>query len=136
MRRARVCVAAILGALSAAPTPGDIGGCGREPTLLDVQAFAEARKDEDCRRCSECEIETERCARSCDPDAFPLIEVPQTCRPLRRDGEVCLRALRAASCDSFASYVRDDAPTTPTECQFCKIGPGGPEGTFGDGGGP
>ena len=134
MRRGRVLVAALLGALTAAPTAGDIGGCGKDASLLDVETFARARKDEDCRRCTDCEIVTERCTRSCDPREFPVIEIPQTCKPLRRDGEVCLRALRAASCDAFASYVRDEGPTTPSECQFCRVVPGADDGVFVDGG--
>jgi hypothetical protein len=32
-----------------------------------------------------------------------------------------LRALAAASCDTYATYVDDDAPATPTECDFCQV---------------
>jgi hypothetical protein len=133
--RGRITIAALLGALTAAPTAGDIGGCGRDASLLDVAVFARARKDEDCRRCTECEIESDRCTRSCAANELPVIEIPQTCKPLRRDGEVCLRALRAASCDSYETYVRDEAPSTPSECQFCLVGPEGPPPAFADGGG-
>jgi hypothetical protein len=52
-----------------------------------------------------------------DPDCFPLVH----------DGEVCLNALRAASCNDYANYVDDLAPTVPTECNFCPLAgkPGG-----------
>jgi hypothetical protein len=104
-----------------APTVGDVGGCGRQATELDGEDFAYARKEEDCERCEECAITTERCRRACDESRLPDVALPSTCRPVRRDGEVCLRALRAASCETFASYVDDVAPRTPSECEFCRV---------------
>jgi hypothetical protein len=134
-RRLAWCVI-LLGVLSMAPTVGDVGGCGREARELDRDIFAAARKDEDCTRCTECGIESARCGRACDPGAAPDVALPVTCRPLVRDGEVCLRALRAASCDVFASYVDDMAPASPSECGFCRVGPGEPAGAFADAGAP
>ena len=132
-----VLVAIALGALSAAPTPGDVGGCGTEPTALDTAAYVLARKDQDCERCQECGIGSQRCVRACTPAAAPDTNVPGTCRPLRHDGEVCLRALAAASCEDYAGYVADFAPATPTECQFCKEVPqGGVPALVFDAGGP
>lgn len=119
----RTGVVAILGLLCMAPTPGDIGGCGGEIEALDLTAFAHARKDEDCRRCGECGITSARCARACDPDIGPETVVHGACLPLHRDGVVCLRALRAASCDAYATYVDEQAPVTPSECAFCKTPP-------------
>lgn len=130
-------VAAVLGALTMAPTVGDVGGCGVEATALDREAYALARKDEDCKRCSECGLATERCARACDVAAAPDVQLPATCLPLLRDGEVCVRALRAASCDAYATYMDDLAPAVPSECDFCRVPPAPPPGpTFADGGAP
>jgi hypothetical protein len=119
-------VIALLALLCMAPTAGDIGGCGTEVTDLDAGAFALARKDEDCRRCRECGLGTARCQRSCDPTKPSETSIPDTCKPVQHDGQVCLRALRAASCDAYATYVDDVAPSTPGECEFCKIPPPAP----------
>jgi hypothetical protein len=124
----------VLGVLSSAPTVGDVGGCGREARELDATEFAEARKEEDCLRCSECGIAAPRCARACDADASPEIVIPPTCRPLHHDGEVCLRALSAASCEDYVGYVDEIAPTAPSECRFCRAAP--PELLLFDGGAP
>lgn len=123
MRGAKLAVAAVLAVLCTAPTAGDIGGCGTEVVALDVEQFAYARKNVDCRRCRECGISTPRCARACDPTKPPETSVPKTCQPIQHDGEVCLRALDAASCESYARYVDEIAPATPTECAFCKVVP-------------
>ncbi|MBX3186889.1 MAG: hypothetical protein KF819_07740 [Labilithrix sp.] len=127
-------VVATLGVLLMAPTPGDTGGCGREATELDRDRYANARKGQDCDRCEECGLTTARCARACDPQKPADIALPQTCYPLLRDGEVCLRALGAASCETFATYVDDEAPVAPSECNFCRVAPEPPASTFGDGG--
>jgi hypothetical protein len=103
-----------------APTAGDVGGCGTTPTALDPGIFAAARKTEDCQRCTACGLSTPRCLRACDPGAPPETIVPSTCAPLQHDGEVCLRALDAASCSSYATYVDPIAPATPSECDFCR----------------
>lgn len=113
----------LLGLLCSAPTAGDVGGCGAEITALDPEDFALARKEQDCARCRECALATPRCARACDPAKPPETQVPTTCHPVRHDGEVCLRALQAASCEAYASYVDESAPATPSECEFCKLVP-------------
>jgi hypothetical protein len=124
----------VLGLLCMAPTAGDIGGCGTEVKALDREVIAQARKEMDCRRCLDCSIGTARCQRSCDPNVPPETAVPATCQPLQHDGEVCIRALSSASCEKYASYVDDNAPSTPSECEFCKIPPEGASGPFVDGG--
>ncbi len=122
---------ALLGILLMAPTVGDTGACGRTATELDRDKYANARKLQDCERCQECGLTTARCESACDRKTLPEIALPATCRPLYHDGEVCLRALAAASCDTYASYVDDDAAAIPTECDFCQVplpppGPGAP----------
>lgn len=124
MRRSRgpmVAVVLILGVLCMAPTAGDIGGCGTEAASLDTNAFAAARKELDCRRCAECAIPTARCKSACDVTKPPVTQIPTSCQPLLHDGEVCLRKLDAVSCETFGSYVSDVAPSTPSECEFCKL---------------
>ena len=133
-RRMLSLVVAVLGVLVMAPTAGDTGACGRTATELERDRYTNARKIEDCQRCGECGLDTARCLRACDPKAPPEIVLPPTCRPLYHDGEVCLRALAAAGCDTFATYVDDDAPANPSECDFCRVPlPQTPPG-FGDGG--
>lgn len=127
-------VVAFLGVLSMAPTPGDVGGCGTDATYLDKTAFGEARKEQDCARCTACGIANERCTRACDPSTAPDVVLPALCRPFFHDGVVCLRALDAASCDAFRGYVDDVAPSLPSECAFCR-GPE-PSPSFDDGGTP
>ena len=132
MRRLAV---AVLGVLLMAPTVGDTGGCGRTATELDRDRYGSARKLEDCERCAECGLDTARCQRACDPKVLPEIALPPTCRPLFHDGEVCLRALGAASCETYATYVDDEGAATPSECDFCIVPlPAPPPGTLGDGG--
>lgn len=131
----RKVVVFVLAVLSMAPTAGDVGGCGQEASLLDVAVFAAARKQEDCERCQSCGITSARCTAACDPKAAPAAAIPATCRPLQHDGEVCLRALGAASCADYNDYVSDD-PSLPLECQFCRQGVDAPvTGSFSDGGG-
>ncbi len=121
MRRELVLVIGVgLGLLCLAPTPGDVGGCGREPELLDERAYAETRRATDCTRCTECGIGTARCSVACRTDVAAPLGFPEGCAPLLRDGEVCVRALKAASCESYASYLSDESPQIPTECQFCR----------------
>lgn len=126
----RTGVVALLALLCMAPTPGDVGGCGSEVEALDPTAFAFARKDEDCRRCTECGISSARCERACDPASSPETVIPATCLPLHHDGVVCLRALRAASCSAYATYVDEHAPVTPSECAFCRVAPTAPPPSF------
>ncbi len=134
MRRALTLVTAALGVLLMAPTVGDTGGCGRTVSELDHDRYENARKIEDCQRCQECGVESERCLRACDPKALPEIILPDTCRPLYHDGEVCLRAVAAVSCSTFATYVDDFAPASPGECNFCRVGPPEAPPGFGEGG--
>jgi hypothetical protein len=105
----------------AAPTVGDVGSCGDTATELDPASFANGRKKMDCVRCTECGLTTQTCRGACDPNAPSTVAWPRTCHPLRHDGEVCLRALRAASCSSYATFVDDVAPNIPTECDFCLL---------------
>ncbi len=115
----------ILGILCMAPTAGDIGGCGATISELDPAKYAFDRKDLDCRRCQECGLSTPRCTRACDATKQPDVSVPSTCKPVKHDGEVCIHALEVASCDDYSNYVAD-APTSPSECQFCQYVPPGP----------
>jgi hypothetical protein len=126
-RRQVVIVALCAVVFGAGPTVGDVGACGRTATDLDEASFARARKQVDCRRCTECGLRTQTCARACDASQPSDVFIPSTCHPLQHDGEVCLHALDAASCGDYARYVDDAAPAAPTECQFCLLVPeGGP----------
>jgi hypothetical protein len=104
----------------AAPVPGDIGGCGQEAQELDPIAFFGTKQVFDCEHCRECNIASDACTRAC---AEELVQsaFPRDCVPLVHDGEVCLRALSDAGCDDYATYMRDAAPVTPTECNFCPV---------------
>ncbi len=114
-----------------APTVGDVGSCGRTATDLNISAYENARKILDCQRCTDCGLTTKRCKDACNPAVPPEIDVPSTCHPLFHDGEVCVRALEAASCDDYASYVDDVSPSIPGECDFCHVGGDTLGGTFG-----
>lgn len=120
-RRELALAALVALVFTAAPTPGDVGGCGREAEILDVELYGDARKLIDCRRCRECGLTTARCGQACN-DAIPSnVALPPTCRPLLHDGEVCLNALAAASCGDYRTFVDDVAPRAPTECDFCQV---------------
>lgn len=119
MKLARSAVVVFLAVLCMAPTAGDVGGCGQDAVALDVDAYALARKDADCARCKECSLSSARCTRACDSKAAPETSIPATCHPLEHDGEVCLRALHAASCEAYGRYLSDVAPESPSECAFC-----------------
>jgi hypothetical protein len=106
----------------AAPTPGDVGGCGQSPDPLDPEVFFANKRDIDCKQCRACALATATCEGACSGEAPLPADFPEGCAPLVHDGEVCLRALHFASCDAYRSYVDDIAPTVPTECDFC---PGG-----------
>ncbi len=101
-----------------APTPGDIGGCGQPVEDLDARAFFRAKAQVDCDACGECGLKSDACAVACSGGTGEE-QFEEGCYPLLHDGEVCLRALRHGSCEDYASYVADVAPTTPTECDFC-----------------
>jgi hypothetical protein len=114
-RRGALMVLAVV--LGMGPTVGDIGSCSQSPDPLDPGTFFDIKAGLDCERCGECGLRSKTCARACNQP--PPTTFPQGCRPLVHDGEVCLRALIHASCDDYASYVDDTAPTAPSECQFC-----------------
>ena len=116
----RAAALALIAAAAAAPTAGDLGGCGQQAALLDEEKFFAQKARLDCARCEECNLSTRACEAACagvDPDAA----FPRDCLPLVHDGEVCLRALGAAGCGDYAGYVADGAATTPTECAFCPV---------------
>jgi len=112
-------VAALAIGLGTAPTVGDVGGCGSQAKSLDRTTFGRARKQIDCQRCNECGLSTHACGTACDPQAPSTVVWPPSCDPLLHDGDVCLRALAAASCATYGSFVDDVAPANPTECDFC-----------------
>jgi hypothetical protein len=122
VRRGQLILAASLALVfGAAPTVGDVGSCGDNATDLDLRMFASARKNMDCVRCTECALTTQTCRSACDPNMPSSVGWPRTCHPLRHDGEVCIRALRAASCGSYAGFADDVSPSVPTECDFCRL---------------
>jgi len=103
----------------AAPTPGDIGGCGQKPAELDSDTFFASKEAIDCQNCEQCGIATQACNIACnDPDHYPHT-FPDQCLPLVHDGEVCLRVLLHTSCSVYGTYMADHAPQVPTECNFC-----------------
>lgn len=102
----------------AAPVPGDIGSCAQARQDLDPGAFFGAKAYIDCEQCKRCSLRTDACALAC-AGGTPNRVFPTGCRPLVHDGQVCLNALNAASCDEYAAYMSDLAPTVPTECDFC-----------------
>ena len=108
-------------AFCAAPVPGDVGGCGQEAQELDPATFFWSLQYYECQRCEACELSTRACQRAC-ASQLTQSEFPKDCVPLVHDGEVCLRALQAGSCDDYAEYMSDSAPTIPTECDFCTLG--------------
>jgi hypothetical protein len=103
----------------AAPTPGDMGGCGQEAQELDAVQFFQLKAEIDCDRCEECSLSSQSCRTACDPAALTPQAFPEGCLPLVHDGEVCLRALLFASCSDYSEYTADRAPRVPTECDFC-----------------
>lgn len=130
LRRRELAAAGLVALLfGTAPTVGDIGSCGQVASDLDPQAFGQARKQVDCQRCSACALTTQTCQSACDPNAPGQTAWPATCHPLVHDGDVCLRALEAASCSDYSRYVDDQAPTVPTECDFCHFVPQNSAGT-------
>jgi hypothetical protein len=112
----------VLALFTMAPTPpGDVGGCGQHAQPLDAPAFFSLWSDIDCEKCTECGFETERCTVQCEKTELQA-EFRTGCAPLVHDGEVCLHALRAADCDEYEDYVKDEGPLVPTECRFCPPG--------------
>ncbi len=110
--------AIVLALCAAAPTAGDVGGCGATIEPLDARKFFTERLRIECARCGECGYATAQCRRACDARTAVPRSFPDGCRPVDHDGQVCLRALEALSCSSFGDVV-DPAPIVPTECDFC-----------------
>jgi len=102
----------------AAPTVGDIGSCGEAPVDLDGAGFFREKAKVDCARCGECSLSTALCTAACTGAGLPTA-FPEGCFPIVHDGEVCLRAIEAASCENFTTFVADQGATIPTECNFC-----------------
>jgi hypothetical protein len=102
----------------AAPTAGDIGSCGQALEELDPVKFFTEKRRIDCQQCQDCELQSQSCEHACA--GLGPSEFPAGCYPLVHDGEVCLRALRDASCSAYETYVADAAPAAPTECNFCS----------------
>lgn len=111
-------LALVLLAFIAAPVAGDIGSCGEEAKDLDPVKFFAEKARIDCERCGECAIPSTRCGQACDPTLTPKA-FPPGCFPYVHDGEVCLNALEAASCDAYLGYMAEEDATAPTECTFC-----------------
>jgi hypothetical protein len=95
--------------------------CGAQAEEISEDRYVVSRKRTDCRRCTACGLQTKRCVAACDEKAPPDIDLPSSCHPLVRDAQVCLNALVAASCGAYASYVDDNAPSSPSECDFCRL---------------
>jgi hypothetical protein len=108
-------------AFCAAPTPGDVGGCGQDAIDLDPETFFWSKQSYECDHCKSCGLTTKACERSCG-DVLVQTEFPKDCAPLVHDGEVCLRAIDDGSCDDFRQFMSDTDPTIPTECNFCPPG--------------
>lgn len=105
--------------LCLAPTVGDIGSCGQSAVELDATKFFRAKEAIDCAACRECSLDSPLlCAVACD-GVTDAQSFPEGCLPLVHDGEVCLNALRSASCEDMATYLDSRAPTIPFECNFC-----------------
>lgn len=123
MRAARKKLIAAIGfaLLCLAPSAGNIGSCGQEAVALDATKFLTVKAVVDCASCTECGLTTQVCASACAGEVPEDAAFPQGCLPLVHDGEVCLDALRAASCGDYASYVADEGATIPTECNFCPL---------------
>jgi len=117
-RVARTAVLFVLLAFCLAPVPGDVGGCNQGAVQLDAGAFFASKQSIDCQRCTECGLANRTCEQACAGGPVPL-EFTEGCVALVHDGEVCLHALEAASCNDYAKFVRDQAPGAPTECDFC-----------------
>ncbi len=121
MRALKAAIGFVALAFCAAPTPGDVGGCGQEAQELDPRTFFWSLQNSQCERCRDCEITTASCERACG-DVLLQTAFPENCVPLVHDGEVCLRALQQASCSDSREYSSDTEPSIPTECNFCPAG--------------
>ena len=115
----RFALATVVVLFCAAPTPGDIGGCGQRVQPLGAEPFFMAKRDIDCAKCEDCNYSTDYCKEACDTEAEVPSDFPEGCEPIVHDGEVCLNALEATGCGEYESYVRDDNRQAPNECRFC-----------------
>ena len=113
--------AAVAALACLAPGAGNIGSCGQEAQPLDATKFLTQKNAVDCAGCIECGLATGPCTQACDGVVPADASFPEGCLPLVHDGEVCLDALRAASCDELSAYVADEGATIPTECNFCPV---------------
>lgn len=128
-RRPAVFASMVLAALSMAPTPGDIGGCGQPAEELQNQElFFRAMQSADCSACERCGLSTKSCEDACGGLKGLAPKFPEGCVPLVHDGEVCLRRLQEEGCDQYKRYMVDDergdampvaSRPRPSECQFC-----------------
>jgi len=114
----RVLCVALFSILCAAPTPGDIGGCGQHAQPLDPGLFFAEKARIDCEMCGECGLRSSHCELACSGEPAQT-DFPEGCEPLVHDGEVCLRALEASGCGEYEDYVKDAGRQAPTECLFC-----------------
>ena len=122
VRSGELAIAAVFAiGLCTAPTVGDVGGCGTSASSLDLATYSFDRKVIDCQRCKQCGLASDTCKTACTRDAPSNVSWPSSCNPLQHDGDVCIRALKAASCGDYAAFVDDIAPTEPTECDFCHL---------------
>ncbi|GAC1353163.1 MAG: hypothetical protein NVS3B20_20010 [Polyangiales bacterium] len=112
-----------LALLVSAPVVGDVGACGAVAETLDAQRFFNARLEDECTRCNECANSSPGCRRACDRKTPRPLTFPPGCHPLVHDGEVCLHAIEALSCNAFGDLVSDN-PIVPTECDFCPSADG------------
>jgi hypothetical protein len=118
----RVVVGFLVLAFCAAPVPGDVGGCNQRAEALDAEAFFTQKAEIDCARCGECALSGLLCDSACSSLPAPP-DFAEGCAPTVHDGEVCLHALAAASCEDYRAFMRDESPTAPTECNFCPRRP-------------
>ncbi len=107
----------LVGGLGA--VPGDVGGCGQAAEELDPTIFYQRVRVVECEQCTRCAIQTLPCREACAGTESVPTEFEPGCVPLVHDGEVCLRALEAASCRVFRDTVDERAPRIPSECDFC-----------------
>jgi hypothetical protein len=115
----RFALATVVVLFCAAPTPGDIGGCGQRVQPLGAEPFFMAKRDIDCDKCEDCKLSSDYCTEACDTEAEVPSDFPEGCEPIVHDGEVCLNALEATGCSEYETYVRDDNRQAPNECRFC-----------------
>ncbi len=115
----RLLVALVAMLFLAGPTAGDIGSCSQKADDLSATKFFGDKQAIDCQQCTDCKITSMACDVACAAATKPATSFPDGCYPVVHDGEVCLDALLAASCDDYRHYMADQGSTVPTECNFC-----------------